>query len=320
MSSSETDPGERQIKHWAAALFGPGLKKVWFLCALVVIAAAVLAARNEARLQRLVLSDPARIYYIPSPNMTRAITLGYSEAAADLAWIRTLIYFGEETGIGGKFRHLDDHVELILALNPMFRRAYLWAGIVSIYSRRIITRERVEQAIVYLERGIEKFPYDGEMQYMLGFDLYFELPPFLEDEAEKRKYKLRGIDHFKAAIVSGTGPDWLPALVGSLLKRNGLVDLAIQSIEENLKYVEDPEAQKVLLDRLMQLKGEREPGAREKEMAELNTSWGREYPYLPLDMYLLVRPRELTNLSPIVMPESETDLAMDVLDTLSLTQ
>jgi hypothetical protein len=200
----------------------------------------------------------------------------------------------------------------------------MWAGVVSIYGRSMITRERVEKAIGYLRRGVAVFPGDGEMHYMLGFDLYFELPPFMRDDGESeeaiRKVKLEGIDQFKKAIVSGTGPEWLVALVSSLLKRNGLVDLAIQSIEDNLKYVEDPEAQKKLLDRLRELKGERAETGYEKEIMSLQQAWWRDYPYLPLDMYLLVEPRALSHLPPLAALPSELDSAMDVLDELSFKE
>jgi hypothetical protein len=316
--------GGRQIRWLREHLGTPFLRGFYVLILIASLGIFTDILGQKARLQRLILSDPEKIYLIPNPGWIRALTMGYNEAAADLAWIRALIYFGEETGRYGKFEHLDDHIELILALDPRFQRAYMWAGVITIYSRAVFTRERVEKAIEYLRRGLAVFPGDGEMHYMLGFDLYFELPPFMRDDGESeeeiRKVKLEGIDQFKQAIVSGTGPEWLVALVSSLLKRNGLVDLAIQSIEENLKYVEDPEAQKKLIDRLRELKGERATTGYEKEILSLQQEWSRDYPYLPLDMYLLVEPRALAHLPPLASLPSELDSAMDVLDELSLKE
>lgn len=313
-----------QRKFTRGSLTTPFLRRFYAGVLIAVLMAAITVLGREARMQRLALSDPEKIYLNPNPGWIRALTLGYNESAADLAWIRALIYFGEETGKRGKFQYLDDHIELILALNPRFQRAYMWAGIISIYSKSVFTRERIEKAIGYLRRGVAVFPGDGEMQYMLGFDLYFELPPYMRDDGESeeaiRKIKLEGIDHFKKAIMSGTGPEWMVALVSTLLKQNGLVDLAIQSIEENLKYVEDPEAQKKLLDRLAELKGERSASGYEKEIVSLQQEWFRDYPYLPLDMYLLVEPRSLAHLPPLAALPAELDSAMDVLDELSLKE
>jgi len=307
------------------ALTSPLLKNFYVAVLLLLLFSGTIASGREARLQRLLVSDPASIYLIPSPALTRVLAAGYTEAASDLAWVRTLIYFGEQAGIRGKFEHLHDHIDLVLALNPRFQRAYLWAGIVSIYGRSRITKESVENAIMYLKRGVEVFPDDGEMHYMLGFDLYFELPSFLRDdkgisEEEIRRVKLEGIKHFKAAILSGTRPEWLAGLVSTLLTRNGMVDLAIQSIEENLKYIEDPEAQKKLLARLQQLKGEREMSEYEKEVVGLQQRWAKDFPYLPLNMYLLVEPRSLSEIPVFAALPSERDSAMDILDQLARTR
>ncbi|MFH1435785.1 MAG: hypothetical protein ABIJ56_08735 [Pseudomonadota bacterium] len=301
----------------------PLVRKTAVSAILVLLCLFAVITGREARLQRLAVSHPEKIHFIPIPEWSRAICVGYTEAAADLAWIRALIYFGEETGKSGHFEYLDSHNELILGLNPMFQRAYMWAGVTAIYSSGIITRKDVEKAIEYLKRGVEKFPYDGNMQYMLGFDLYFELPQFLadvNDEEGIRKAKLEGIEHFKKAIVAGNQPEWLAGLVSSLLKKNGHVELAIKSLEDNLKFMEDPEKQKQLLARLAQLKGERDMGEYQKEMMELHKRWSTDYAYLPLDMFLLVEPKSLTNLPPFSSLTTETDTAMDILDQLSITQ
>lgn len=310
-------------QHPMQRFFTPLVKKTAAAGALVLVCLFTVITGRDARLQRLQVSYPEEIYFIPVPEWTRALCVGYTEAAADLAWIRALVYFGEETVKRGRFKYQHSHNELILGLNPMFRRAYVWAAVTSIYGSAIITRKDVEKAIYYYKRGLEKFPYDGDMHYKLGFDLYFELPQFLADVNDDegiRKAKLEGIEHFKKAIVSGNQPEWLTGLVSSLLKKNGLLDLAIKSMEENLKYIEDPEIQKMMLTRLQHLKGERDMGEYEKEIVALQRRWSINYAYLHLDMFLLVQPKLLSALPPFASLATETDAAMDALDELSSVQ
>jgi hypothetical protein len=286
-----------------------------FIC-LCMVYLLMLVMRDQAMLLRAQLPEPKATYLVPDYRMLRGLVLGYNEAAADLVWVKALVYVGGESARIGKYEYLDSYARLIFSMDPMFRRAYRWAGVLSIYTARQITRRSVENAIKYLKMGVEKFPYDGDMLSMLGFDLYYELPPYLDSDKEKKKSRMEGLVYFKRAILSGNQPEWLVGLVSTLYTKNGRTDLAIQNLEENLKYIENPELRRQMLERLEKLKGERDLGAYVTEIQNLYAAWGRDFPYVPLDMYLLVGPR-LSRAPFFAEGPSRADAAMDVLDGLS---
>src|SRR5690606_36908356 len=60
------------------------------------------------------------IYYLPPPAALRYVSLGWDEAAADLVWLRALVYFGDELIHEGQVRHVFDYTEAMLALDPRF--------------------------------------------------------------------------------------------------------------------------------------------------------------------------------------------------------
>jgi hypothetical protein len=288
--------------------------------ALVLLVLAMLHARLAARERHLLVTPPpGSSYGLPDPELARFTTLGYHEAAADLAWLRTILYFGEQSAIRGRFEDFPRYVDLVIALDPEFRRIYHWAGVLMVYSRARITREMVESSIHYLKMGTERFPDDGEMHYMLGFNLYFEYPPLLDDPDARRRAKLEGIDHFKAALVSGTGPPWLATMVANLMTKQGLDELAVQSLRESLALVEHPPTRERIIARIEEL--ERRTGQRghARAWSRFQQDWAECCPYLPMDMYLLLEPR------PVFPPRAAftvvagtEDEALDMLDSLEV--
>jgi len=280
----------------------------------------MLLARQEARVAySLYVPPPGSAYHLPQPQLARFTTLGYHEAAADLAWLRTIIYFGEEATRRGSFDHFNSYANLVIALDPQFRRIYHWAGVLSIYSRAVISREMVESSIDYLERGTERFPMDGEMHYMLGFNLYFEYPPHLKgDEEAQRRARLEGIEHLKAAVVSGTGPPWLSSMVAGLMSKQGMNQLAVNSLYQSLAVVEDPETRERIFARIQELESGSGGSSLARAMLAFQQEWAEQYPYLTMDMFLLLRPRPLFPAEAAIRPVFESDDALDVLDSMDV--
>ena len=287
---------------------------------LVCALSLMLLARLEAReVHSIYVPPPGSSYHLPNTELARFVTLGYHEAAADLAWLRTIIYFGEEATIRGRFEHFDSYANIVIALDPQFRRIYQWAGVLSIYSKAVITRQMVESSIDYLERGTERFPADGDLRYMLGFNLYFEYPPHLKgDEEAVREAKLEGIEHLKDAVITGTGPPWLSSMVAGLMTNQGLDELAINSLYQSLVVVEDPETREKIFQRIQELEARSGGSSGAHSMRAFHQEWGEAYPYLSMDMFMLLRPRPLFPPEASIGPVFESDDALDVLDAIDV--
>jgi hypothetical protein len=177
----------------------------------------------------------------------------------------------------------------------------------------------VESSIDYLTRGTERFPMDGDMHYMLGFNLYFEYPPHLRgDDEAVRRAKLDGIEHLKAAVVSGTGPPWLSNMVAGLMTKQGLNELAINSLYQSLAVVEDPDTRGKIFERIRQLEEESGGQGRIHAMEAFQQEWATSYRYLTMDMFLLLRPRPLFPPGSAVRPVFASDDALDALDAIDV--
>ena len=115
------------------------------------------------------------LHYLPEPTAMRAMSLGHTELAADLVWIRQIIYFGDEFTKRGDFRFLDRYLRTALALDPNFRRLYAWAGISYSASGVQVTNAVIRQSNEFLEMGLKRFPNDWELNFRLGVNYIHEL-------------------------------------------------------------------------------------------------------------------------------------------------
>src|SRR5215470_11935647 len=80
---------------------------------------SALALREEA-------ADADRHVTIPSPEAARIMSLGYSEMAADLAWVRMLVYYGNGLIHHNGMPDTEALVRLVNVLDPYFRKVYTW--------------------------------------------------------------------------------------------------------------------------------------------------------------------------------------------------
>ena len=141
---------------------GGELKSVLVGMLLVVfVGSAFLAhtgAAGAARAETAAAGAPME--YLPSADAVGALSLGHRSALADLFWIRAVLYFGAEVASRRSFEWLVEYLDVILALDPKFRDAYLWGGAVLVISNSVVKYEHVELANQLLEKGAERFPDD----------------------------------------------------------------------------------------------------------------------------------------------------------------
>ena len=90
---------------------------------------------------------------VPSPRFARIASAGYGELAADLAWARTLVYYGEGMDAGSSLAYVDPLLEVVNALDPWFYDPYRWGAFATTYRRSTSTQEEFLASIRVLERG-----------------------------------------------------------------------------------------------------------------------------------------------------------------------
>ncbi|MFT3921891.1 MAG: hypothetical protein QM778_05095 [Myxococcales bacterium] len=232
------------------------------------------------------------VYYLPPANWLPAVSLGYTSAAADLLWCRSLVYFGEEIGQRGNVRHLFQYMDAVIALDPTFRAAYRWAATGIIYRPVPPTIDEVTRGADYLRRAVERWPNDGELRWDLGSYLRFELAPMVKnDPARKDRLLLEAAPHLHVAGIKGAGPPWLALNNATLLSRLGKKEQAIRQLEEVYATVSDEETRSDIMAKLTQLRSESYAEAVQVAVEQFEREREASFPYMSPDLFLLLGPK-----------------------------
>jgi hypothetical protein len=230
---------------------------------------------------------------IPTVGVARVASLGHVEWLADVLWINALLYYGESLSARNPGRYVDRYASVMVALDPRFRQAYLWAAVAMVLRTGEVPVEDLRRAAEYLEVGLRIFPEDGELHLQRGATLAFELSPRLTRESEERR-RVRAVaaEHFRKASALGEGPEWICLTAATLLTEAGRPDAAIEALRDGLVRVESPAFRERIQQRLIELLRAHPSDDRGLAgMQALEATRRREYPYLPTTLYLFVGPR-----------------------------
>lgn len=230
------------------------------------------------------------VYYLPPDNWLQLFSLGYREAAADLIWMRSLVYFGEELSHRGPVENLYHYADAMLALDPYFMKVYSWAASCALYRTGEITVKDARRAIAYLERGVALFPDDGELAWTLGANYLYELSPMLKTAEEKEEARRKAVEHLAVAVRRGAGPAWLVLSTATELGRLGQREQEISHLEEVYGQLTDPEVKRQVSLRLERLRNSTFVEALNRTYEELDAEQRRSFPYVDRGLFLLLRP------------------------------
>lgn len=108
--------------------------------------------------------------YYPSGRHLRPITLGHSETAADLAWLRAVQYYGAHRMSDNQFSRMRHVFDILTSLAPGFVPSYVFGGFaLAQEGRDFAGAERL------MLKGLEANPRSGTLAFQLGF-LYYVRP------------------------------------------------------------------------------------------------------------------------------------------------
>lgn len=261
---------------------------------LLTLAVSVAVAGEARRLGQQRFSTSQRyedIYYLPPPVWLEIFSLGHREALADLIWLRSLVYFGDELFHRGNVANLYNYTDAMLRLDPYFRKVYDWVSACALYRSGTVTTDDARRVIAYLERGAKLFPDDGELAWTLGADYLYELPALLTDKNEIAEAKRRGLEHLQVASLHGAGPAWLALTTATELGRLGQKEQQISHLLAVYGQVSDPTVKEQIELRIGQLRSSAYAEALRHTYDELEAHRKRDFPYLDLELYVLVGER-----------------------------
>ncbi|MEK7348700.1 MAG: hypothetical protein AABZ94_07480 [Candidatus Eisenbacteria bacterium] len=137
------------------------------LFAALAVAGALLAGagmlQGSYRAQRGAPSVDELLYY-PSGVWVRQAALGYETAAADVAWLRAIQYYGEHRLSDQRYDMIGHVMGIVTELDPRFTEAYVFGGFVLAQELR-----QPQRGLELLERGMRANPDDWRLAFESGF-------------------------------------------------------------------------------------------------------------------------------------------------------
>ncbi|HXK25852.1 MAG TPA: hypothetical protein VMS55_24500 [Myxococcota bacterium] len=169
---------------------------------------------------------------LPDGGVVRVLSLGFERLAADLFYIRTIYYVGDEVSSKAGWPDAERLANLVVDTDPHFDSAYVVMA--SVLNG---LRKDPDAAIRLLEKGAAVSSY-WRIHFLLGFQYFMETGDYA-----------RGAECLQRAFTLG-GPPYLQFLVSRLYTSAGDPTTAMQFIGLRLKSEENPEVRAQLEKRL----------------------------------------------------------------------
>lgn len=136
------------------------------------LAGASLTVRHLDHLRAGTIAEAA--LYVPSPNVLRRMSLGYTGLLADIYWTRVVQYFGTQHHERSKqYKLLEPLLDIATTLDPHLTVAYEF-GATFLAQKPPEGAGDPDAAVRLVERGVRENPSAWRLYYNLGFIHYFE--------------------------------------------------------------------------------------------------------------------------------------------------
>lgn len=226
---------------------------------------------------------------IPTPLVARAVSLGHTEWMTDVLWVNATIYYGETLVAHLPARYIARYTDTMIALDPDFRRSYVW-GAQSLTLRTVAaTRADIELAGDFLRRGVQRFPADPELHLQYGFNRAFDMTAYVpRRSAEWRALRALGGEHLRFAAAAAHGPAWLPLTASGLLRAAGRERDALLVLTDGLLHTADPSAVGLIEARLLELLRDREEEPLFTAVLDVVRARRAAYPWMSPTLHLFV--------------------------------
>ena len=134
------------------------------LVVLFAIATVGVGRLGQARLRR---QERPVVAALPALPFLETVALGYREAAADLAWMQAVQYYGQHRQGGNDLSEFGHYLAAVNTLDPRYEHAYVLGAVVL-----ATDGGNLEAALEVLRRGARANPESGTYAFEMGFLSY----------------------------------------------------------------------------------------------------------------------------------------------------
>jgi hypothetical protein len=232
--------------------------RVWAAWGVALIAGALAVQVSNSAYRTLPRPQPlAELSYYPSGVALHPATVGFSEAAADLAWLRAVQYYGGHRLSDNRFVRLDHVFSVLTSLSPQFIPAYVFGAFaLAQEGRDFPAAERL------MLQGLENNPTSGELAFELGF-LYYVKP----GGRDLRHAAL----YFEQAARQPDGPAQSGRFAAFARQESGDLQVAYQLWSDVFLHSPNAYLREMAQEKMQEITAALESGRRELAMRRLST-------------------------------------------------
>ena len=195
--------------------------------------------------------------YYPSGAYLRPATLGHSETAADLAWLRAVQYYGEHRSTDNRFESMEHVFDVLTSLAPGYQAAYVFGSFaLAQEGRDFAAAERL------MLRGLEHNPTSGVLAFEAGF-LYY-VKPGGRDLASAAQY-------FEQAARQPDAPPQAARFAAFSRQVSGQLEVAYALWSDVFEHSPNPYLRQIAEEEMRTIRAAVEQGKRESAVRKLPT-------------------------------------------------
>ena len=191
---------------------------------------ARLQHQTEDTQRRVQTSDESRLR-LPSARLLRVVFGGFDPLAADIVWIWSLVYYGEQRSQNHDPRYLEEYARTIAELDPYFHPVYRWFSATYIRTNHPPSHEDIELVNQFLERGMRYFPTDYRLPQTAGLNYI----GYSSDRSPRIRLReiAKAIEYLQRASQYEGALDTLPFTVAWLYQRKREIERQIEGDGES---------------------------------------------------------------------------------------
>ncbi len=181
--------------------------------------------------------NESQLTYLPSGKILKPMAMDLDEAFADVLWIDGMMYFADAYLEKKSYRWMGHILDVVTILNPRFRQAYEFGGVV-------LTKQKSEipKTLLLLDRGIGEFPKDWRLR------LYAAMAQLTLDSNF-----VRAAEYLEPIAVQEDVPNHIRTLCATLLNKGGGRRVALAFLVDSYIRSENTISKEIFVDKILKL-------------------------------------------------------------------